>query len=476
MKIRLQTLEHQMKALKAINHVFEDVVLERPGSYEANPVFDFRDQKLLANIREIQNGEVESLPAISEALRTHRDEPYLGVDIRMETGTGKTYVYTRMMHELHQRYGFHKFILLVPSTPIKEGAKNFMESDYAREHFSDLFGHQVRLNLEVLNPQKKSKGRKMFPYAVSAFASASYLQRNRINCLLMTDGMLQSKATMAADYDQTIMGTASVPYDALAATRPIVIIDEPHRFRRENKAWNVILEQLKPQAIIRFGATFPKEEKADKTDYDHLIYNLGSIDAFNDQLVKGVAVQYPESVSSDQTKLKLMKISASKPKTATFRNENNKKTFDLRIGGSLADIHGDFSGLVIEGIGKTENAAIKKGVTLSSGQIVAIGDVLSSDIYAETYQTVMIKQALSNHFDAEWENFRRSGRIKTLTLFFIDAISSYRGEDGHDGHLRLRFQELLRQEMEKRLALFDQSNDAGKTGICRLPQSVLSRP
>lgn len=462
MKIRLQTLDHQTKAINALNHIFEDVALERPDSYEANPVFDLHDQRILSNIREIQNGEVESLPAISKALRTHRDESYLGIDIRMETGTGKTYVYTRMMYELHQRYGFHKFILLVPSTPVKEGAKNFMESDYAREHFSDLFGYQVRLNLEVLNPQKRSRGRKMFPYAVSAFASASYLQRNRINCLLMTDGMLQSKATMAADYDQMIMGTASVPYDALAATRPIVIIDEPHRFRRENKAWNVILEQLKPQAIIRFGATFPKEEKTDQTDYDNLIYNLGSIDAFNDQLVKGVAVQYPETVSSDQIRTKLMKISASKPKIATFRNEGNKKTFELQIGESLAEIHGDFSGILIEGIGKTEYAAIKRGVTLSNGQILAVGDVLSSDIYAETYQTVMIKQALSNHFDAEWENFRRSGRIKTLTLFFIDAISSYRGESGHDGYLRLRFQELLSKEMNKRLTLFDQSDDVRK--------------
>lgn len=462
MKIRLQTLEHQTKAIRALLHVFEGSMLQEPERPESNPLFEPYDAHILANITEIQQGEVEDVPAIAKSLRRSRDEEYLGLDIRMETGTGKTYVYTRAMYELYRYYGFNKFILLVPSTPIKEGAKNFIESSYAREHFADLFGSGLRLNLEVLNPQKKSKGRKMFPYAISAFASSSWMQRGRLECLLMTDGMLLSKATMQTDYDQTILGSASVPYDALAATRPIVIIDEPHRFRRENKAWQTMLEKLKPQAVIRFGATFPKKEKRGEIDYDHLIYNLGSVDAFNEQLVKGVAVQYPERTKADQVRLKLMRISAKKPKLATFRNEENKKTFELALGESLGEASDDFSRLSIDGIGKTESTAVKSGVTLSNGQILAVGDVLSSDVYSDTYQGVMIQQALDNHFEAEWENFRRTRKVKTLTLFFIDSIESYRGDDGHDGHLRLRFQELLKTQLERQISRFASSSDPGK--------------
>ncbi|MDD7592791.1 MAG: type III restriction-modification system endonuclease [Peptoniphilaceae bacterium] len=474
MKIRLQTLQHQTKAIRALLHVFEGAALQKPERPESNPLFDPCDARILSNILEIQQGKVEDVPAIARPLLKSRDNEYLGLDIRMETGTGKTYVYTRAMYELYRYYGFHKFILLVPSTPIKEGARNFIESSYAREHFADLFGSGLRLNLEVLDPQKKTKGRKMFPYAVSAFASSSWMHRGRLECLLMTDGMLLSKATMQTNYDQTILGTTSVPYDALAATRPIVIIDEPHRFRRENKAWLTMLEKLKPQAVIRFGATFPREGKSGEIDYDHLIYNLGSVDAFNNQLVKGVAVQYPKGTKADQVRLKLMRISVKKPKFATFRNEANKKTYELVPGDSLGELDGAFRGLNIDGIGKTENTAVKSGVTLSNGQILAVGDILSSDVYSETYQGVMMQQALENHFDAEWENFRRTRKVKTLTLFFIDSIESYRGDDGHNGHLRLRFQELLKAQLEKQIERFASSTDLGKIAYTDYLKASLS--
>ena len=177
MKICLQTLEHQTQAITALGHVFDEVELDYSSRNEANPVFDVGDPKIAENISETQQGQLEGVPAIAKRLRTRQGDAYLGVDVRMETGTGKTYVYTRAMFELHKRFGFNKFIILVPSTPIKEGTRNFIVSDYAREHFADIYGMQTRLALEVLNPQKRSKGRKMFPTAVGSFASASRLQR-----------------------------------------------------------------------------------------------------------------------------------------------------------------------------------------------------------------------------------------------------------------------------------------------------------
>lgn len=472
MQIRLQTLDHQQRALNAATAVFADVDLSFSSPSEANPVFDVSDPQITHNIAQLQAGAVDSVAAVPKAWRTRTDDGVLGVDIKMETGTGKTLVYTQLMFELNRLYGFHKFIILVPSTPIKEGTHAFIKANYARQYFDDTYGGRFKLDLEVLDPQKRSKGRKMFPSAISNFVQASRLAKGRIRALLMTDGMLQSKATMATIYDQSVLGMSSQPYEALAMTRPVVIIDEPHRFRRENKAYQVLLEQIQPQAIFRFGATFPKLDKSGTTDYNNLVFSLGSVEAFNEQLVKGVAIQYPQDDGSESVRLKLTGMSRSKPKSATFNNLDTGKSSTLRVGESLGGIDGDFAGVTVEGVGKTENALIKSGVTLSNGQVLATGDILTSRVYSETYQSLMMKQALDNHFESEWENFRRSTKVKTLSLFFIDSIESYRGEDG-PGHLRARFHELLTTKLGEQIDRHkDDISAAGQEYVAYLRASL----
>lgn len=443
MQIRLQTLEHQQRALAALTHVFDGVDLDTSTAQEANIGFDPGDPQIAHNIAEIQSGALEGIESVPRPWRGRVDDGVLGVDAKMETGTGKTLVYTQLMYELNRLYGFTKFIILVPSTPIKEGTKSFIQSSYADKYFADAYRGQQSLDLHVLDPQKRSKGRKMFPSAIASFVHGSRLSRGRISALLMTDGMLLSKATMAADYDQTVLGTASIPYEALRQTRPIVIMDEPHRFRRENRAYQTLLDEIQPLAIFRFGATFPKLDKSGKTDYNNLVFNLGAVEAFNEQLVKGVAIQYPVDATGETTRLKLTSISARKPKQATFRNVDTGKILTFDPGESLSVADGAFAGITVESIGKTENPAIKSGVTLSNEQILATGDILAARVYSDTYQSLMMKQALENHFESEWENFQRATKVKTLTLFFIDSIESYRGADGTSGHLRLRFEELL---------------------------------
>ena len=472
MQIRLQTLDHQQRALNAATAVFADVDLSFSSPSEANPVFDVSDPQITHNIAQLQAGAVDSVAAVPKAWRTRTDDGVLGVDIKMETGTGKTLVYTQLMFELNRLYGFHKFIILVPSTPIKEGTRAFIKANYARQYFDDTYGGRFKLDLEVLDPQKRSKGRKMFPSAISNFVQASRLAKGRIRALLMTDGMLQSKATMAKIYDQSVLGMSSQPYEALAMTRPVVIIDEPHRFRRENKAYQVLLKRIQPQAVYRFGATFPKHDKSGTTDYNNLVFNLGSVEAFNEQLVKGVAIQYPQDDGSESVRLKLTGMSRSKPRSATFNNLDTGKSTTLRVGESLGDIDGDFAGVTVEGVGETENALIKSGVTLSNGQVLATGDILASHVYSETYQSLMMKQALDNHFEAEWENFRRSTTVKTLTLFFIDSIESYRGEDG-PGHLRARFHELLTTKLGEQIDRHkDDISAAGQEYVAYLRASL----
>lgn len=443
MQIRLQTLEHQQRALTALTRVFDAVGLDTSTPPEANVAFDPADPQVAHNIAEIQSGILDGIDAVPRLWRGRVDDGPLGVDAKMETGTGKTLVYTQMMYELNRLYGFTKFIILVPSTPIKEGTKAFIKSEYAHKYFADAYGGRHSLQLDVLDPQKRSKGRKMFPSSIANFVQSSRLSRGRISALLMTDGMLLSRATMSTGYDQVVLGTSSVPYEALRATRPIVIIDEPHRFRRENKAYQTVIKEIRPLAIFRFGATFPKLDKSGKTDYNNLVFNLGAVEAFNEQLVKGVQIQYPADATGDTTRLKLTRLSASKPKQATFQNLDTGKPLTIDLGESLSIADGAFAGITVESIGKTEHPAIKSGVTLSNGQILATGDTLAAKVYSDTYQSLMMAQALANHFETEWENFRRATKVKTLTLFFIDSIESYRGGDGTSGHMRLRFEELL---------------------------------
>ncbi len=464
MEIQLKQLSHQTDCLNAICKVFDRVEIAVNNSIYQNPIINLADEQFAKNIEEIWNGNLEGLQPIPNFMRSKVDDGILGIDAKLETGTGKTYVYTRLMYELHKRYGFNKFILLVPSTPIKEGTRKFIEADYSKKHFADLYPNNT-LKLEVLNAQNyKKTGRKMFPSSITEFARSSRLEKNRINALLMTDSMLLSKKTMGKDdYDQTLLGTYTQPYRALEETKPIVIIDEPHRFKRENKAYQCIIQKLKPQCIIRFGATFPDVPKSNEKDYNNLVYNLGACEAFNENLIKGVAVQTLENTDADDAKIKLMEI-INKPKSCVFRNEKTKKSYKLAIGDYLSIVDDNFSGITVEAIGKTDDADIKKGVTLSNGHILTVGDIIFSFIYGATYQELMLKQAIDNHFKTEKENFLRGNKIKTLSLFFIDSIYSYRGEE-NDGHLKMQFEELLEKKIKQEVDVINRQVGPGKKSL-----------
>lgn len=457
MTIELSILPHQDDFLRAVRKAFKDIKVKRPEDIYGNPIIDRNDDRLKENIEELWRG-YEDLPLIPNQWRTRDDDNYLGIDIRMETGTGKTYCYTRMMYELNELYGFNKFIVLVPSTPIKEGSRSFLQADYSRRHFQDLYPNKV-MDLSVLDPQGRSSGRKIFPTAVAEFARGSSLEKNRFSVLLMTAGMLLSNATMAKDdYDQTILGNFTQPYEALKATRPIVIIDEPHRFRKENQAYKRLLKEIQPQCVIRFGATFPDKKKGKGKDYNNLIFNLGSSQAFNQNLVKGVETFIIDAEKDNETRLKLMDFKRS-PKVCTLRDERTKKSEEFVRGDSLSVFGEEFSGITVEEIGPTSDDAIRYGVTLSNGQVLAKGDIVYGGIYTETYQELMIRQAIKNHLETEKENFLRGNKIKTLSLFFIDSVRSYRDENGGSGHLRIKFEDMLSDAFEKEVKTLEGTKD-----------------
>ena len=367
-----------------------------------------------------------------------------GIDVKMETGTGKTYVYTRLMHELKQRFGFFKFIIIVPSVAIKEGTKMSIRSGEWNRHFRAEFANQS-ITLAVINAgdfdSKKGK-RKAIPEALRSFCDSTRAEANTVQVLLLNDAMLASVSMTRNDYDTTLFGSISCPIEGLQATRPIVIIDEPHRFNKDNKAWKNIMEGLQPQLIIRFGATFPDKKigKEKGKDYERgkPVYDLNAVRAFNDNLVKGVEIVYPALENKEAKRYKITEVTK---KSITIRQLDTKGSKEVGLDESLSAVDPKFEGLRLENEGGK--------LQLSNGLAVETGMELVPDLFTMDYQSLLLGQALDAHFEKERENFRRTNRIKTNSLFFIDNIASFRGENAW---LRTKFEELLTVKLTKEIA------------------------
>lgn len=419
MKIALEQLPHQQEALKAIHQGFRGI-----DEFTDDPDKDYVYANPLINCR----GEDDA-----------------NIDIKMETGTGKTYVGVRAIYDLHQKYGLFNFIIVVPGPAIKMGWKNFIESDYARQHFAEFY-ENTRINLSVINNGDFNSKKGLLPSHLVEFVEGSRLNSSTIEVMLINAGMLTSDnmkgiITRGKDagkerFNQALLSGFTKPYEAISATRPIVIIDEPHRFNRENGQYKAIMD-LHPQMIIRLGATFPNKQegsgrnKVEVTDYyrEKPQHNLNAVDAFNKGLVKGIDIYYP-TVPEDQARdrYKVQKVNIK-----TLSLKKGTETFKFGVGDILpfeGDIHYEGGGL------------------LSSGLEVSEGMELLSATMQNSYQELIIRNAIDKHFEAEIANFMRDSqyqaRIKTLSLFFIDSIKSYREQDGW---LKKKFEEHLQAKL-----------------------------
>ena len=150
-------LPHQVTGYMSIANVLNVDLIEKNSLYYQNPTIRLDRQALLTNVAQVQKEN-----AIAMEHKSHNAiGSYLNLDVKMETGTGKTYVYTAAMFELHKRYGINKFIVVVPTLAIKAGAKQFMQDGYSKRHFKDQCGYGTELNLLVLEAAKKKKGKKL---------------------------------------------------------------------------------------------------------------------------------------------------------------------------------------------------------------------------------------------------------------------------------------------------------------------------
>ena len=420
-----KNLNHQSHAVDSTIGVFQDIPLIQPTETDKNhinPVFDFQTGNAYPNnIRTIK----ENNGGISEKIK--RDSNI--IDIMMETGTGKTYTYTKTIFELNKQYGIFKFIVVVPTLSIKAGTIDFLKSDSSREHFKEQYGKT--LHLHVVESLKNGKSKKSYiPPAVTSFVNSGNFEKNSIQVLIINAGMINSD-TMQKSFDKGLFDKYTVPFDAIGATKPFLIIDEPHKFGTGNKTWENI-QKMKPQFVLRYGATFQ--------GYENLIYTLTAVDSFNRNLVKGVIGHITEF---DSGKNAIIKFIDSDGIEASFElNENDKrKTVKLKKKDSLQTIHSEMSDLSIENLNKST-------VVLSNGLEMKKGDKINPYSYAEKLQETMIQKAIQKHFELEKEFLTRDVKIKPLTLFFIDNIDEYRNKDGY---IKKTVEQLAKAEIENLL-------------------------
>lgn len=428
-------LKHQLDAVYSVINVFREVDIKKSKVLNSNPIIDLDSPKLKYNISKIQDNN-----KIYSEFKKYDGEyqKYLNLDIKMETGTGKTFTQVQTIFELNDKYGFNKFIIIVPTKPIKAGTKNFIESTDTKSFFRDEYDSEIELR--VIEPLKKRKGKEYFPGVVREFVMASN-NTKRIQVMLINSQLITNGKMLLKEYDTNLLDDYTIPSDAIKTTKPIIIIDEPHKFDKNNITYKKIEAIFDPQLIIRYGATFPyRDQKNNIRDYKHLLYNLTSIQAFNDNLVKGIISEYVPTHNEVNIRIKIINI-INKEKCIIHRiDEKLVKSFELYKDDTLSIIHDDFDSISILEIRKNS-------ILLSNGKECYTNEELIPDCYSLSYQELMIETALERHFEVEKDNFNRG--IKSLALFFIDDVNAYRPKVDKKAYILESFERLLKQKLEK---------------------------
>lgn len=420
-------LPHQQNAINSVLKVFSGAfakpLQDKAQSSISNPDIKFDDVCGFArNIEQLQK---------DNNINPEYSDRYSNIlDISMETGTGKTYTYTKMIFELNKNLNLSKFIIVVPTLSIKAGTVNFLTAKATKEHFRQDYGRDIKTY--IVESKKTNKNKKaVMPQAVREFVEANNRMNANIHILVINGGMINSD-TMAKTFDVSLFDKYSSPFEAIQSIKPITIVDEPHKFATQNKTWKNI-EKLKSQYIFRYGATFNEQ-------YENLLYQLTAVQSFNNNLVKGVVAFVEEFTAGEKCFVTLKNTDGTE---AEFElNTNGKKTtYKLLKNSSLKVIHSEMTDLTIVNLNKTI-------VLLSNGLALKKGNKVNPYSYAQSMQEKMLEQAIAKHFEIEKDLLTRQVKIKPLTLFFIDHIPSFRDKDGQ---LRQFFEKTTKAHIKKLL-------------------------
>ena len=347
----------------------------------------------------------------------------------METGTGKTFTFIETIHRLHQDKKLSKFIVLVPSNAIRQGTLKSLQTT------AEYFGKQYGQKINVYNYSART---------VQGFIHAA---NAGISVLVATYQSFagDSKVINQRGVEANLFGRAKSFMEALAVIRPVLVIDEPHRF--EGKQTLEYLAKFNPLLTIRFGATFKGEN--DSLKYKNLIYTLDSLEAFRQRLVKGITVDTVGAGADMAQVLCFTAVSGTaKERTAhvsfqTIAGKNASVYLRAKDNlGDTADI-AFLDGHVVESV-------TGKEVLFTNGFALPLGEPTSYGMLAEQIQALIIERSIANHFEREEALFKRG--IKALSLFFIDAVSKYLPEGTKPAVIRTAFERHYRAILTQTLA------------------------
>lgn len=431
LKIKFDRLDYQEKAVESISDVFKSIAFNKNENGKSNPSFDLETSK---------DSFVKNIKAVRERNRVEIGdvvvENELVIDTLMETGTGKTFTFLESIYRLNRDYKIAKFIILVPSNPIRQGTLKNIQ--ITKEFFEKEYGK----NISVFNYSEKT---------VENYINAT----NHNISVLVTTYQSFNRANNKINkrsVEHSLIGRAKSYMEAISCLRPAIIIDEPHRF--EGKQTAKYLKDFKPLFTLRFGATYKDEE------YKNLIYTLDSIDAFSQGLVKAITVDTVGNENVDSHTILYQKVTGANQKeyeaTIAYKdiNEKNKKV-KLKKGGNLGVETGInyLNAYIVDKITKSE-------VIFVNGISLTLGEEESYGVLFDVMQQQILDTAIKNHFEREECLFKRG--IKALCLFFIDRVDKYLLDDGSNGELAKIFEKLYLKNLEGLLNKEDLDDDYKK--------------
>lgn len=421
-------------------------LLERTGW--ANPEIHLREQDLLKNLRDVQkangivpNGNVETLTSKVEwddGRKQNVTRPVFTIE--METGTGKTYTYIKTMYELNARYGWSKFIIVVPSIAIREGvAKSFQ---ITADHFKEEYGKACRYF--IYNSTRLNE--------LEQFADDP-----GINVMIINSQAFNASGKDARRiYMKLDSFRSRRPIDVIASVNPIVIVDEPQSVIGVTGGKNVTRD-----SIGKFNPLFYVNYSATHRENFNMVYRLDAVDAYQKQLVKKITVKgisiHGTTATNGYLYLQRINVYPNKSPSATVVIEHNtksgsglgKKVKTFVHGDNIYDHSGEIEayrdGYTIADINAREGyIEFTNGLQIQLGQV--IGDSSEEDI-----RRIQIRETIMSHLEKEHELFKKG--IKVLSLFFIDEVAKYKYYD-ESGEQKGIHAQVFEEEYKNAIDLF----------------------
>lgn len=399
----------------------QETIMVKQETSEDEAVLGFENARLALSkdqlLQNIRNMQARNNIKLSDSLAGHLGA--CSLDVEMETGTGKTYVYIKTIFELNKQYGWSKFIVVVPSVAIREGIKKSFEM--TREHFMEHYGKKARFfiynskNLTDLDSFSASAGINAMIINIQAFNAA------------MREGARSKEARRI--YEKLDDFGSRRPIDVIKANRPILILDEPQKMGGDKTQ----------AALAKFTPLFCLNYSATHAQHHNLVYVLDAVDAYNKRLVKKIEVKGFEVKNLRGTDqylfLENILLSPKKPPVAKIEIEKNYQKAtkrETRILGVDDDLYPASNHMEqYKGYHISDIDPIRGTVTFTNGVVISRGEVVG-DVSEAYMRRIQIRETIISHFDKEQHLFDLG--IKTLSLFFIDEVAKYRkyNDDGQE--------------------------------------------